>query len=59
MDNKEYAIYGMIEPNTHRIVYINYTIYDWTKLKDYPTKRDYWEESMDLMNTNDENDNPF
>ena len=59
MENKEYAVYGMIEPHTHRIVYINYTVYDWNILKDYPNISNYLEESIDLMNTNDENDNPF
>ena len=55
----EYAVYGMVEPHTHRIVYINYTVYDWSILKDYPNISNYLEESIDLMNTNDENNNPF
>ncbi len=59
MENKEYAVYGMIEPKTHRIVYINYTIYDWNIIEDYPNITSYLEESIDLMNTNDANDNPF
>ena len=59
MENKEYAVYGMVEPHTHRIVYINYIIYDWNILIDYPIENDYLEKSIDLMNTNDENNNPF
>lgn len=55
----EYAVYGMVEPKTHRIVYINYTIYDWNIIEEYPNISRYFEESIDLMNTNDENDNPY
>lgn len=55
----EYIVYGMVDPISHKIAYIDWMTWNWNFEKDYPTERDYLEYSLDEMNTNDEYDNPY
>ena len=55
----EYIVYGMIEPESKKIVYIDWMSWDWECHNDYPTKNEYLEYSLDEMNTNNEYDNPY
>lgn len=53
MSNIEYAIYGITEPYTNKIVYIGLYVYDWNENKCYPDNEEIIREAIDTM----ENDN--
>lgn len=55
----EYIVYGMIEPESKKIVYIDWIGWSWEYHNDYPTKNEYLEYSLERMNTNNEYDNPY
>ena len=54
-----YEIYGMIEPERHEIVYIDYVEYQEDDEEKYKNNNQYFLDSIDLMRTYDENENPF
>lgn len=51
-DKIEYAIYGIIEPYTNKIVYISYTIYNWNDIEKYPESEEIIKEAIDGMKYN-------
>lgn len=53
MDNIEYAIYGIIEPYTRKIVFIDYYVYDWDNLEEYPSIENYIDDAIALMQGDD------
>lgn len=55
-DKIEYAIYGIIEPYTNKIVYISYTIYNWNDIEKYPESEEIIKEAIDGMKYNN---NPY
>ena len=53
MDNVEYAIYGITEPYTRKIVFIDYYVYDWDNLEEYPSIENYIDDATALMQGDD------
>lgn len=46
---KEYAVYGIIEPFVKKIVYIDFYVYDWDKMEEFPPNRMYVEDAINSM----------
>ena len=47
--NIEFAIYGITEPYTNKIVYIGLYVYDWNEEKYYPDKEEIIKDAIDIM----------
>lgn len=48
-NNIEYAIYGITEPYTNKIIYIGLYVYDWNDEKEYPDTEAYIHEAIGYM----------
>lgn len=53
MDEVQYAVYGITELFTRKIVYIDYYVYDWNAMEEYPTTQDYINNAMIMMQGDD------
>lgn len=53
MNNIEYAICGITEPYTNKIVYIGLYVYNWDEDKYYPNKEEIIRETIDVMKDED------
>ena len=52
MSNEEYVVYGIVEPYTRKIVYIDFYVYDWDNIKEYPSQKEMIEDTIDIMRDN-------
>ena len=52
MNNEKYAVYGIVEPHTRKIVYIDFYVYDWDNIKEYPSQKEMIEDTIDIMRDN-------
>ncbi len=53
MNMNEYAVYGITELETKRIVFISYYIYDWEDMIEYPSIKNYIEDAIAVMQGDD------
>ena len=45
----EYGVYGIIEPYCKKIVYIDFYVYNWNKMREYPDDRTYVLDAVESM----------